>query len=98
MNNTENIFATLKHYADGYTEVARRKFNNAEIAAVRSSNIVKSTWGKSVCFVMYGGGMTYIPLSRDSKLEIGDTLDVANAELVVLERNGERITRVVEVQ
>ena len=40
--------------------------------------------------------MGFIPLSKDSNLGIGDTVDLTKARLLVLERNGETIQRVEE--
>lgn len=83
-----NIFSGLKLYAQ-WKEVATRKFTSEEIGSVKSAEVISSQYGLSVCFMMKGGGQTYIPLSSDSCLAEGDSVDLAKAEIVTLQRAGE---------
>ena len=74
-----------------------RLFDPEEIAAVDRAEVVASLYGNSVCFFMNGGGQTYIPLSKQSKLAVGDTLDLKTAKLITLCRKGkDDICRVIE--
>jgi hypothetical protein len=74
-----------------------RLFDPEEIAAVDRAEVVAYLYGNSVCFFMNGGGQTYIPLSKQSKLAVGDELDLKTAKLVTLCRMGYAdITRVIE--
>jgi len=96
-----NVFATTKVYADGYKEVESRVFNAEEQAAVASATVVTSNYGTSCCFMMRGGGKTYIPMSRDSKLSVGDKVDLSTAKIIHLHRDGgdpetDDILRVIE--
>lgn len=96
-----NVFATTKVYADGYKEVESRVFNAEEQAAVASATVVTSNYGTSCCFMMRGGGKTYIPMSRDSKLSVGDKVDLSTAKVIHLHRDGgdpetDDILRVIE--
>lgn len=96
-----NVFATTKVYADGYKEVESRNFNAEEQAAVASATVVTSNYGTSCCFMMRGGGKTYIPMSRDSKLSVGDKVDLSTAKIIHLHRDGgdpetDDILRVIE--
>lgn len=96
-----NVFATTKVYADGYKEVESRNFNAEEQAAVASATVVTSNYGTSCCFMMRGGGKTYIPMSRDSKLSVGDKVDLSTAKVIHLHRDGgdpetDDILRVIE--
>lgn len=96
-----NIFAGRKIYADGYKEVEVRNFNEAEINAVESATVVPSNYGVSCCFLMKGGGKSYIPMSRDSKLCVGDKVDLTTAKIIHLHRDGgdpetDDILRVIE--
>lgn len=88
MLNFDNVFNATKVYADGYKEVESRVFNAAEVAAVTSATVVSSNYGKSCCFLMKSGGKTYIPMSRDSKLCVGDKVDLTTAKIVHLHRDG----------
>lgn len=96
-----NIFEGRKVYADGYHEVESRVFNEQEIAAVVSATVVPSKYGTSCCFLMVGGGKSYIPMSRDSKLCVGDKVDLTTAKIIHLHRDGgdpetDDILRVIE--
>lgn len=84
-----NIFGNLQVYAGKWNFKGSRKFEAAEIAQVEKAEVVASQYGNSVCFFMKGGGQTYIPMSNDSTLGVGASVDLANAELITLEKSGE---------
>ena len=93
----QNVFSGLTNYAGNWSVINRRDFNEEEKAAVRSAQVVSSQYGSSVCFMMRSGGQTYIPLSRDSNLAVGDNIDLDKVELLTLHRDGdEDIVRVAE--
>ena len=48
----------------------------------------------SMCFTMANGRSRYVPLSRDSDLEVSDKVDPRSVEVLTLERDGEEIYRV----
>ena len=90
-----NIFAGLQVYAGKWNVVSSREFNDEEKAAVKRAEVVASEYGNSVCFFMHTGGQTYIPLSNQSTLGIGDEVDLNKAKLLTLHRDGsEDITRI----
>ena len=74
--------------ANGWGIKSFRTFNANEIDYVKSNEVVASKYGKSVCFCLYSGESKYIPLSEYSLLNIGDTLDLQNAILITLRREG----------
>lgn len=84
-----NIFQSLRVYAGKWAVKATRTFSQEEIDAVDKATVVDSQYGMSVCFFMCGGGQTYIPLSNTSSLNVGDTVNLANAKLLTLGREGE---------
>lgn len=84
-----NIFSALRIYAGKWSEKAARMFSPEEIAAVQKAEVVESNYGFSVCFLMIGGGMTYIPLDQNSSASVGDAIDLTKAQLVTLQRPGE---------
>lgn len=84
-----NIFSSLMVYAGKWNLKASRNFEKEEIAAVNEAEVVSSQYGNSVCFHMVGGGQTFIPLSNDSTLTVGDTVDLSKAKLLTLEKDGE---------
>ena len=90
-----NIFSGLQVYGGNWNVVKSRSFDAEELALIDRAEVVASEYGNSVCFFMKSGGQTYIPLSRDSSLTVGDSVDVAKAQLLTLPRDGnDDITRV----
>lgn len=83
-----NIFDSLRNYAGNWNVVNSRPFTEEEINAVKSAEVVASQYGNSVCFFMKAGGQTYIPLSNQSTLAIGDSVDMKSAKLLKLHRDG----------
>lgn len=92
-----NIFASLRVYAGKWSVKARRSFTEEEQKAVASASVVPSEYGNSVCFMMVAGGKTFIPLSTNSALGVGDSVDLSKAELVTLEKQGEADIYRVEI-
>ena len=85
-----NIFAGLRVYAGKWAVKGEpRNFTQEEINAVREAVVVPSTYGLSVCFFMKSGGQTYIPLSTTSQRGSGEVIDLAQAKLVTLSKEGE---------
>jgi hypothetical protein len=84
-----NIFSALKVYAGKWQVKNTQKFSAEEIALVDRAEVVDSQFGQSVCFFMKTGGMTFIPLDQHSAKAIGDTVDLSQASLITLSRQGE---------
>lgn len=84
-----NIFSALKVYAGKWQVSNKRAFSDEEVNAVDTAKVVSSKYGLSVCFMMKGGGMTYIPLDQNSSLSEGDVINLKSAELITLHRDGD---------
>lgn len=84
-----NIFSTLRIYAGKWSVKSSRAFTQEEISAVKSATVVPSQYGNSVCFMMVGGGQTYIPLANDATVGVGESIDLTKAKLLTLEKEGE---------
>lgn len=84
-----NIFSKLRQYAGKWQLKDSREFTQEEIASVERTEVVSSQYGNSVCFFMVGGGMSFIPLSNQSTLGIGESIDMHNAKLLTLSKQGE---------
>lgn len=84
-----NIFNSLRVYAGKWMIKASRAFTQEEIAAVKSATVVPSQYGNSVCFMMVGGGQTYIPLANDATVGVGEYVDLTKAQLLTLSKEGE---------
>lgn len=84
-----NIFNSLRVYAGKWQLKDSRAFDAEEIAAVSSAVVVASQYGNSVCFTMVSGGQTFIPLSQNSAKAVGESIDLASAKLLTLEKAGE---------
>ena len=90
-----NIFDGLNVYGGKWNVVNSREFTADECALVKSAEVVSSEYGESVCFFMVGGGQTYIPLSNQSTLGVGDSVDLTKAKVLTLHRDGsDDITRI----
>lgn len=66
-----------------------RPFSAEEVNAVQNAVIVANQYGKSVCFYMKAGGQSYIPLTHDSEIGVGESVNVINLQLMTLARDGE---------
>lgn len=84
-----NIFSALRVYAGKWAVKATRKFSQEEIDAVSKAQVVDSQYGQSVCFFMKSGGQTYIPLDQNSSRATGDIVDLSQASLLTLGKEGE---------
>lgn len=84
-----NIFSALRVYAGKWKVKNERAFAKEEIDTVKSATVVDSQYGQSVCFMMVSGGQTYIPLDVNSSHATGDSIDLNNAKLITLGRQGE---------
>jgi hypothetical protein len=92
-----NVFATLRTYAEKWTVKEKRNFTEVEINAVKDNVVVESQYGNTVCFFMVSGGQTYIPLSNDSTIGVGQTIDMSQAKVVTLSKKGENDILRVEI-
>jgi hypothetical protein len=84
-----NIFSNLQVYAGKWAEKSRRNFSAEEINAVDNTVVVSSNYGLSVCFFMKSGGQTFIPLSNDATVGLGESVDLQKASLITLGKQGE---------
>ena len=90
-----NVFFFFYVYGSSWNVINSRSFEAGEIALVRKAEVVSSEYGKSVCFFMASGGQTYIPLSNQSTLGVGDSVDLNKAKILTLHRDGsDDITRI----
>lgn len=84
-----SIFSNLREYASKWNVKAKRAFSEEEKAEVASATVVPSQFGSSVCFFMKAGGQKYIPLSNTSKAQVGQSINLDNAQLITLGKPGE---------
>ena len=84
-----NIFSKLFVYAGKWIQKESRAFTPEEVNLISRATVVESQFGNSVCFFMKAGGQTFIPLSNDSTLVVGDNVDITKAQLLTLGKDGE---------
>lgn len=84
-----SILDKIRTYAGSWSEASRDKLTKAEAASIESIEVVEGQYGLSMCFLMKAGGKKFIPLSRDSDLEEGDSVNISSVELITLERDGD---------
>lgn len=85
-----NLFSSLKVYGGKWAEKASRKFTQDELALVTKAQVVESQYGNSCCFFMKNGTTIYVPMSTDAKSSVGDIIYLPEAEIVTLEKIGEK--------
>lgn len=84
-----NVFSKLLVYAGKWNQKSSREFTPEEVGLISRATVVESQFGNSVCFFMQAGGQTFIPLSNDSTLVVGDNVDLSKAQLLTLGKEGE---------
>lgn len=90
-----NIFSNLKVYSGKWSVKSSRTFSAEELSLVSKAQVVESQYGSSCCFFMKNGTTMFIPMSTDSKSEVGDFINLNTAEILTLEKQGETdITRI----
>ena len=85
-----NLFSSLRVYGGKWVEKASRKFTQDELALVTKAQVVESQYGNSCCFFMANGTTMYVPMSTDAKSGVGDIVNLNEAEIVTLEKAGEK--------
>ena len=85
-----NLFSSLRVYGGKWAEKASRKFTQDELALVIKAQVVESQYGNSCCFFMANGTTMYVPMSTDAKSGVGDIVNLNEAEIVTLEKAGEK--------
>ena len=84
-----SIFSNLREYAGKWSVKERKAFSAEDKAEVVSATVVPSQYGSSVCFFMKSGGQKYIPLSNTSKAQVGQSINLDNAQIITLGKSGE---------
>mgnify|MGYP006874835622 CR=1 FL=1 len=85
----DNIFNELKKYAGTWHVKSERNLSEEELKTAESAVVVGSSYGSSVQITLKNGDITFIPLSRDSALGIGEEVDLTKAKLITLCKSGE---------
>ena len=85
-----NLFSGLRVYGGKWAEKTSRKFTQDELALVTKAKVVESQYGNSCCFFMANGTTMYVPMSTDAKSGVGDIINLNEAEIVTLEKAGEK--------
>lgn len=85
-SNIKVFFSSLRNYESLGLLKEMRLFTEQEKTIVASSVIVPCDKGKTVRFAIVGGGQTFIPLSPNSPLGVGESVDFDKALLLMLKR------------
>lgn len=93
-----SLFDLIKIYTISSYKVTNREFISAQDKAqIISAEVVKSDYGLSAKLTLTHDRIAFIPLSRDSKLSIGDTIDLNKVVILTLTRDGDEIKRLEEI-
>lgn len=82
--------STTNASSNKWRVIEERPFTTEEIDAVQNAVVVANQYGKSVCFYMKAGGQSYIPLTHDSEIGVGESVNVINLQLLTLAREGDQ--------
>ena len=83
------LFTGRTVYAGKWSVKNVALMSDADKAMVNRAEIVPSEYGMSVCFFMKAGGQTYIPVSNDCAVSVGESVDLNKVEVITLEKQGE---------
>ena len=92
----------VENYVNTWMIKSRKKFSQSELSMIDSATIVRSYYpdgrdaGKSVHIKFKSGGNVFFKLSESSKLEEGDRIDLANAEILTLGKDREGTRNEIE--
>ena len=80
-----NIFSGLK-CSMPWRVVNKRNLTQEEKESVENAEIVKSDFGMSVCFTLFNGETSKVPLTSvsNSKAHIGDIIDLDSISIITL--------------
>ena len=80
-----NIFSRLKYWTP-WTISDKRNLTQEEKDTVENAEIVESDFGMSVCFTLFNGETSKVPLSTvsNSKAHIGDIVDLDSISIITL--------------
>lgn len=92
-----SIFSSLRRYASGWSVKSTDSFSEEDIALVSRTEVVPSEYGMSVCFFFKAGGQSYMPVSRDSNIAIGQSVDLTKAKVLTLSQEGSADIQRIEV-
>lgn len=86
-----SILSNLRVYIASKWEVSSsEKLSKEDIKNIDSIEVVDSEFGLSACFHLKSGGQSYMPLSKDSELSVGDEIDPKDAKILTLSREGDK--------
>lgn len=91
----EQYYDSLLNTKDGNNATqwklkSTRHFTKEELDLVDKAQVVESQYGYSCCFFMKNGTKLYVPMSKDSKSKAGDYINLNEAEIVTLSKEGEK--------
>lgn len=84
LTKVEHIASSCK-----WTVKEERNFTEEEANAVTNAIVVANQYGKSVCFYMKAGGQSYIPLTKDSEIGVGESVSIDDLQILTLSRVGD---------
>ena len=91
-----SLFSSLRTFPGAWSLKGSEKLADEDIKEIASAKVIKSAFGKSVCFTLVNGQTKYLGLSRDCQdLEVNTELEVPSIELQILQRAGDKdVTKV----
>lgn len=94
-----NIFAKLgKTYGGNWEVTDSERFSENDAKEFKSATVVDSDFGLSVLFMMRNGTQHYVPLSQNSKLTVGEAVEVTNLQVLTLKKQGDNSSIIYRIE
>lgn len=86
-----SIISSLVQYKGKWNLVNSSKLEQEDLDAIKSAHVVNSEYGLSVCFILNGGGYSYMPVSQNGiQPNVGDRVDLSAITVEQLHREGDK--------
>lgn len=88
LNEIKNIFddvTLVKDYQPRWKVLSSRQFNAKEQSLIDNCKVVAGDYGLSICFAMQNGHKRWISLDSQSQLNLGDTPEVKDIVIKIIQ-------------
>ena len=96
----KNLLHEIPYVDNNWKLINARLLSEKELATINSAKVIETKNGLSVSFSVqsgyYSNSKVEIPLSNHSLLKIGDDVDVKKVKLLLLRRDNDEITKILE--
>lgn len=85
------ILSSLQVYGHEKWQVSNiSSFSEEELKTIKNCLVVASQFGNSLCLMLKGGLMSYLPVSRDQESVVGQEVKPEDVKVITLSCKGEK--------